>query len=46
MRLKNTTVPDEILPRVIKVIFGHIEWVGPISEMIRDVVRTRVFSSG
>ena len=45
-RLKNTTVPDEILPKVIKLIFGHIDMVGPISEMIRAVVRTRVFPSG
>ena len=45
-KLKNTTVPDEILPKVIKLIFGHIDLVGPISEMIRAVVRTRVFPRG
>ena len=37
-RLKNTTVPDEILPRVIKLIFCHIDMVGPIGEMMRAVV--------
>ena len=46
LKLKNTTVPDEILPKVIKLMFGHIDLVSPLSGMIRAVVRTRFFPSG
>ena len=43
MKLKNSAVPDRILPRVIKLLFGSADSVRPLSEMIRAVVRTRIF---
>ena len=43
MKLKNTAVPDTILPKVIKLLFGSADPVRPLSEMIRAVARTRIF---
>ena len=43
MKLKNTAVPDQILPRVIKLLSGSVASVGPLSEMVRAVARTRIF---
>ena len=43
MKLKNSAVPDRILPKVIKLLFGSVDSVRPLSEMIRAVVRTRIF---
>ena len=45
-RLKNSSVPDNITPTLIKLIFGSDERVNPIGEMIRAVARTRVFPEG
>ena len=46
MGLKNSSVPDNITPAVIKLIFGSYERVNPVGEMIRAVARTRVFPDG
>ena len=43
MKLKNTAVPDGISPKTIKLLFGSPDSVRPLSNMIRAVVRTRVF---
>ena len=42
-KLKISTVPDNILPVVIKLFFGSSETVGTLAELIRAVVRTRIF---
>ena len=44
--LKNSSVPDSITPDVIKLLFGAEDLVNPLGEMIRAVVRTRVFPEG
>ena len=41
--LKNSAVPDNISPIVIKLLFGAEDLVNPLGEMFRAVVRTRVF---
>ena len=41
--LKNSSVPDNISPVIIKLLFGSSDLVGPLGEMIRAVARTRVF---
>ena len=43
MKLKNTTVPDDTLPMIIKLLFGSPDSVGPLSKMIQAVARTRIF---
>ena len=45
-KLKNSAVPDDILPKVVKLVFGNTDLVGPLKEMIRAVVRTRMFPNG
>ena len=45
-KLKNSAVPDDILPKVVKLIFGNSDLVRPLAEMIRAVVRTRMFPTG
>ena len=45
-KLKNSAVPDRMRPEVIKLLFGHGDTVGPLSNMIRAVARTRVFPEG
>ena len=42
-KLKISTVPDEILPVLVKVLFGRKETVDPLADLIRAVVRTRIF---
>ena len=44
--LKNSTVPDNILPVVIKLLFGSSDMVAPLGEMFRAIARTRVFPEG
>ena len=44
--LKNSSVPGNITPEVVKLLFGDKDLVNPIGEMIRAVVRTRVFPEG
>ena len=41
--LKLTTVPDNILPRLLKLLFGNKDTVKPLADLIRAVVRTRIF---
>ena len=41
--LKNSSVPDNISPVVIKLLFGASDLVVPLGEMIRAIARTRVF---
>ena len=45
-RLKNSTVPDNISPVIIKLLFSSCEMVVPLGEMIRAVARTRAFPDG
>ena len=45
-RLKNSPVPDNILPMVIKLLFGYSDMVAPLGEMFRAIARTRVFPDG
>ena len=42
-KLKNSAVPDGILPKVIKLLFGETDSVRPLGEMIRAIARTRIF---
>lgn len=42
-KLKNTAVPDNILPSVIKLLFGRPDSVQPMGDMIRAVAKTRLF---
>ena len=42
-KLKNSAVPDGILPKVIKLLFGTTDSIRPLSEMIRAIARTRIF---
>ena len=44
--LKNSTVPDNISPLIIKLLFSSRETVAPLGEMIRAVARTRAFPDG
>ena len=44
--MKLSTVPDRILPILVKLLFGHLDTVGPLADMIRAVVRTRNFPKG
>ena len=46
LKLKNSSVPDNIKPATIKLLFGGIDLVNPLGELIRAVVRTRVFPKG
>ena len=43
LKLKNAAVPDTISPKLIKLLFGSADSVKPLTEMIRAVVRTRIF---
>ena len=45
-RLKNSAVPDNVSPMVIKLLFGSEDLVNPLGELLRAVIRTRVFPSG
>ena len=42
-KLKSSTVPDNIHPVLVKVLFGSIDTVKPLADLIRAVVRTRIF---
>ena len=42
-KLKNANVPYEIRPKVIKLNFRNSDLIRPLGEMIRAVVRTRMF---
>ena len=42
-KLKISTVPDNILPVVLKLFFGRLETVIHLAELIRAVVKTRIF---
>ena len=42
-KLKNAAVPDDISPKVIKLLFASKDSVMPLSEMIRAIARTRIF---
>ena len=44
--LKNSAVPDNISPIVVKLLFGAKDLVNPLGEMLRAVARTRVFPKG
>ena len=44
--LKNSAVPDDISPMVLKLLFGSEDMVNPLGELLRAVIRTRVFPSG
>ena len=44
-KLKISTVPDNILPILVKALFGCKETVKPLADLIRAVVKTRVHSS-
>ena len=44
--LKNSAVPDNISPMVVKLLFGSDDLVNPLGELLRAVVRTRVFPKG
>ena len=44
--LKNSAVPDNIAPDVINLLFGAEDLVNPLGEMLRAVIRTRVFPKG
>ena len=46
MALKNSAGPDNMSPKVIKLIFGSYDRVNPVGELIRAVARTRVFPDG
>ena len=45
-KMKLSSVPDQILPIVVKLFFGHLDTVGPLADLIRAVVRTRSFPRG
>ena len=42
-KLKLSTVPDNILPMLLKLLFGNKDTVKPLADLIRAVVRTRIF---
>ena len=44
--LKNSSVPDNMTPSLIKLLFGAIDKVKPVGELMRAVARTRVFPVG
>ena len=44
-RMKVSSVPDRILPAVVKLLFGSLDTVKPLTDLIRAVVRTRRFPS-
>ena len=46
VRLKNSSVPDNMTPSLIKLLFGAKDQVKPITEMMRAVARTRAFPDG
>ena len=45
-RLKNSAVPDNVSPKVTKLLFGSDDLVNPLGELLRAVIRTRIFPSG
>ena len=46
LRLKNSSVPDNMTPALIKLMFGEKDLVYPVGELIRAVARTRCFPDG
>ena len=42
-KMKLSTVPDGILPTVVKLLFGSLDTVKPLADLIRAVVRLRIF---
>ena len=42
-KLKLSTVPDNILPVLVKLLFGSKDTVKPLADFIRAVTRTRIF---
>ena len=41
--LKNSSVPDNMTPSLIKLLFGAKDLVKPVGDMMRAVARTRIF---
>ena len=42
-KLKLSTVPDNILPMLLKLLFGSKDTVKPLADLVRAVARTRIF---
>ena len=40
LRLKNSSVADNVTPFLIKLLFGAEDIVNPVGEMMRSVART------
>ena len=46
LKLKNSSVPDNMTPQLIKLLFGGKDRVNAVGEMMRAVARTRTFPEG
>ena len=46
LKLKNSSVPDNMTTSLMKLLFGAKDIVNPVGEMMRAIARTRVFPEG